>query len=303
MATAFAIAALCVPTLLGLEETQTPSQASAPEKSALPSGFLEGLSGFESFHHPIGNPIYFESPFIDSGVRFLYLHHKFAGDSVLAGGDLDVVAAQARLALTDRLAFIATKDGRSYLNADLLAKDEGWNDLAFGFKYAMIVNPEDQFLLTGGVRYQAQNGERDVLQGGAQELSPFVSAAKGWESWNFLGNLTYRTPFDAGDGNNIFQWSLHADYEVTECFAPVLEIHGLHYLNNGNRTGLSIGGLDYSNLGSTNVSGGKVVWMGLGGSYKFTPKISLSATHEFALTDPSHDIMDQRLTVSFQMNW
>lgn len=292
-----------MPLVLFLSLLLVPAFPEPSEEKVSSPGFLEGLAGFERFHGPIGNPIYFESPQIDSGLRFLYLHHRFDGDSALGGGDLDVVAVQARLALTERLAFIATKDGYSFLDADVLAKDEGWNDLAFGFKYAFVVDPQDQFLLTGGFRYQTQNGERDVLQGGAQELSPFVSAAKGWDDWNFLGNLTYRTPFDAGDGNNIFQWSLHADYALTESFAPVLELHGLHYLDNGTRTALPVGGLDYSNLGSTNVSGSKVVWMGLGASYKITPKMTLGVTQEFGLTDPSHDIMDQRLTVSFQVNW
>ncbi|MFN9971696.1 MAG: hypothetical protein ACK58T_17585, partial [Phycisphaerae bacterium] len=102
-------------------------------------GFLTGLRGFEHFYEPLGNPLYFESPFNTSGLRFLYLHHEFANKSQLGGGDLNVVAVQARLAITERLSLIATKDGFSWLDANVLPREEGWNSLAAGAKYAFYV--------------------------------------------------------------------------------------------------------------------------------------------------------------------
>ena len=281
--------------------------AQEPARGDLWAGFLTGLKGFEKFHDPIGQPIYFESPFNDSQLRGLFLKHNFADQSQLGGGDVTVLAVQARLALSERLGFIATKDGYSILDAGALPEDEGWNDLAGGFKYVAIADKQNEFVLTPGIRYQAENGHRGVLQGGCQELSPFVSAAKGWDHFHLLGNLTYRLPLDSDAGNDILQWDLHADLDVLpeqiKGFAPVVELHGLHYLSNGKALPLSVGGLDYANIGSANVKGSSVVWMGVGARWDINRHFGAGATYEFALTDKKDDIMDTRITVDFIARW
>ncbi len=278
------------------------------DQEILWKGFLSGARGFESFANPVGNPIYFETPLNNTGLRLLYIHHEFDKDSVLGGGHLNVYAAQARLAVTERFGLIATKDGYSDLNADVLPKDEGWNDIAIGAKYLLIKDVENQFLLTVGARWMWENGDAEVLQGGVQELSPFVSVGKGFGRLNLIGNITYRLPFDDGDeGNDILQWDVHADIELAPAKLPgifgIVELHGLHYLTDGDRTPLPVGGLDYSNLGSTDVEGNSVVWLGIGGRLKFTPNTSMGATYEFPLTPADEDIMGDRVTVDFELTW
>jgi hypothetical protein len=54
-----------------------------------------------------------ESPFNNTSLRLLYLHHEFSNNSQLRGGHLDVFAAQIRLALTERLALIRQTPTRS----------------------------------------------------------------------------------------------------------------------------------------------------------------------------------------------
>lgn len=266
-------------------------------------GFLSGLRGFEHFYEPVGQPIYFESPFNNTQIRALYLHHEFPQGSQLQGGKLDIYAVQARLALTERLGFIATKDGYSEFDAGLLPRDEGWNDIAAGLKYAVIADREKDFVLTPGIRWQWGNGDPEVLQGDCPELSPFISVAKGWGKFHLIGNTTYRLPLNGDDGNDIFQWDVHADYELFEGFAPCFELHGLHYLTDGDRLPLEVGGLDYTNLGSADVAGSSVIWAGLGGRMKFSPHFSTGATFEFGLGDQEEDIMSTRLTVDFVFNW
>ena len=271
-------------------------------------GFLTGMRGFEHFYNPVGNPIYFETPFNNTGVRFLYLHHSFADDSQVAGGDLSVYALQARLAITERLGFIATKDGYSDLDANGLPHEQGWNNIAAGLKYAFYVDRESNCVATAGARYEMENGDKEVLQGGVQELSPFISVAKGWDRFHFIGNMSYRLPVSNGDdGNSILQWSTHFDYEVSPeslpGFAPIVELHGLHYLDNGTRTGLKVGGLDYSNLGSTDVSGSTVVWAGVGMRWKLSPHASVGAVYEHALTNQNADLFSDRITVDVELTW
>lgn len=279
------------------------SNERGPDSKVLWDGFLNGLRGFEQFYAPVGNPLYFESPFNNSELRFIYLYHEFPDKSVLDGGDVSVVALQARLALTERLGFIATKDGIANFDSGALPDDSGWMALAAGLKYAFYVDREKDLVANAGVRYMFDSGDDGVLQSGVQELSPFLSVAKGFDKLHFIGNVTDRIPFDGDDGNNVFQWDLHTDYEILPGFAPMIEFHGLHYFSDGERTPLSIGGADYTNLGSTDVDGSVVIWFGVGGRLKFNPHTSIGATYEYPLTNRNADIFADRVTVDFIISW
>ncbi|MBL8724936.1 MAG: hypothetical protein JNK49_12880 [Planctomycetes bacterium] len=289
-----------IPTLLAaaaLFAVSANAQDTAPKSDG---GLLVGLKGFEHFHEPVGQPIYFESPFNDSGLRALYLRHEFGDNSALQGGKVTIYALQARLALTERLAFIATKDGYSEFDSGLI-KDEGWNDIAAGFKYVLVADQANNFVVTPGIRYMAENGTRGILQGGVDEFSPFVSLAKGWDNFHFVGNTTLRVPTDRNDGNTVGHWDLHFDYSINPksdvVFAPVAEFHGVHYLTNGD-VNLPVGGLDYTNLGSRPDTH-FVAWMGVGMRVEIVKQFEFGAVYEFALTDRNDDIMDRRITVDF----
>lgn len=267
-------------------------------------GFLTGLRGFETFHEPLGQPIYFESPFNDTGLRFLYLRHNFSDQSTLQGGNVTVYAVQARLAITERLAVIATKDGYSELESGII-EDEGWNDLAAGLKYVLHADREKQYVATAGIRYQAENGHRGILQGGVDEVSPFVSLAKGYGDAHLLANVTLRLPLDGDEGNTVGHWDLHLDYDVNPgeqaVFAPLIELHGVHYLDDGAST-LNVGGLDYTNLGSQPAKS-FVCWAGVGARLEILHRFEIGACYEFALTDPDDDIMESRITIDFITRW
>ncbi|MDX2131778.1 MAG: hypothetical protein SFY69_06985 [Planctomycetota bacterium] len=270
-------------------------------------GFLSGLRGFEHFYNPVGQPLYFETPFNNTGVRFLFLHHTFSDDSQLAGGEVNVVALQARVALTERLGFIATKDGYSWLNAGALPEDEGWNEIAAGLKYAFYVDRENDFVATAGARITLDSGESKIAMFGTTEVSPFISVAKGWDRFHVIGSATYRIPFDEDDGNQVFMWDLHADYEIVPesvpGLAPVVELHGVHYTSDGTRLPFSVGGLDYANFGSADVSGSSVVWAGFGARWKLSPHVSVGGVYEIGLTDHDADIMQDRVTFDVEVIW
>lgn len=270
-------------------------------------GFLNGLRGFEHFYEPVGNPLYFESPFNTSGLRLLYLYHDFPDGSQIGGGSLNVFAMQARVALTERLGFIATKDGYSLLDAAILPEADGWNNIAAGLKYVIIADRENDFVLTAGSRWEWTNGDTGVIQSETQELSPFVSFAKGFNQFHILGNVTGRLPMDRHNGNYILSWDLHFDYEIAPKelpgFAPIFEIHGLHYLSDGDRLPLAVGGADYTNLGSTDVAGSSVFWAGVGFRWKLTPHVSIGSTWEFPLSNPNDDIFGQRVTADMMLTW
>jgi len=268
-------------------------------------GFLTGLTGFEKLHEPVGQPLYFESPTIETSLRPIYIRHSFDNQSALQGGQVTIYAAQLRVALTDRLALIATKDGYSELETGLLGRDEGWNSIAGGFKYAALVDEKEQLLVTTGIRYEAENGHRGTLQGGVDEFSPFVSAAKGIGDFHMIGNVAWRMPTDSHDGNQVLHWDAHFDFDLNptsnRIVSPVLEVHGVHYLDSGD-VGLPVGGLDYTNLGSQ-VGGEFVAWAGVGMRLELDRKTEIGAVYEFALTDSEDDIMEKRVTVDMIFRW
>lgn len=270
-------------------------------------GFLSGLRGFEGFHWPVGNPIYFEPPMNESHLRPIYIHHSFADGSQVGGGDLDVIAAQARIALTERLSFIATKDGYSFLDAGGLPEDEGWNDIAAGLKYTFYADPDAQLLMAFGARYQFESGDDEVLQGNVPELSPFFSIAKGFGRLHILAAITDRISLDGGDGNNVLQWDLHLDYDIAPDvlpgLAPFFELHGLHYLDDGDRVPLSVGGIDYANLGSEDVSGSTVITAGIGARWELSPHASIGFGYHHALTNVNADTFEDRFTLDFILRW
>ncbi|MEM1072093.1 MAG: hypothetical protein AAGB48_07990 [Planctomycetota bacterium] len=266
-------------------------------------GFLDGQRGVDHFYKPVGNPLYFEGAVNDTRVSPLFLYHEFAGGSQLQGGDLTVFAVQVRVALTERLGFIATKDGFSLLDTGTFQDADGWNDIAAGLKYVILDNRETDTIVTGGVRYMLESGSDRVLQGNVAEISPFVSFAQGYEAAQLQGNVTWRAPLDDDDGNHVIQWSGQAAYEVIDGVAPIVGLHGLHYVSDGNRVPFSVGGLDYANLGSADVSGSTVIWADAGVALKLTPNVEVGVNYGFSLTNVNADIMDNRVTALIHFKW
>lgn len=262
-------------------------------------GFLTGLPGYEDFVMPVGMPMYFEDPFITTDVRLLYMHHQIPSGSVLGSGQVHVAAAQIRLALTERLALIVTKGGYSWVDSHETPAGDGWNDWGLGLKYALYSNPDDQFLVSAGLRWELTNGSTDAWQGGeSQELSPFVSVAKGWDKWHFLGALSGRIPTDRNDGNASIVWNLHLDYELTEKFRPLIELHGIHYLSNADAFPYTADYLDVGSLGATDVRGRDFFSAGLGFRWQAAPNVSVGLTYELPLESSSENLQEHRVTIN-----
>lgn len=269
-------------------------------------GFLHGLRGFEHFYNPVGQPLYFETPFNETGVRFLYINHEFPNNSQIGGGRVIVGAMQIRVALTDRLGFIATKDGRSWLRAGAFPRADGWNDLTLGLKYVAIADYENDFVVTPGIRWMLEQGDHSVLQGRRQEYSPFVSVAKGFGNVHAIGNVTWRIP-ETSAGNNVLHFDAHLDWEFAPKklpgFAPLVEVHSVHYLTDGEALPLTVGGLDYTNLGSRNVAGEGATWFELGFRQKFSPNFSLGMAYGLPMSHRETDLFENRLTIDFELKW
>lgn len=245
---------------------------------------------------PVTTPYYHEDSFITTDVRAWFAYHNFPDGGVLNGGDAKVYAVQARLALTDRLQLVAYKDG--YVDFDSgNIKDDGWNDLAAGLKYAVIQDFKSDFHVAVGAGYQFGIGDASVLQND-QEARFWASVNKGFGKLHLGGTVNYIQHTgneDALGSSDRFMWNLHADYWVCKWFSPVVELSGFHTVDEGDNTPLPFSGADVANLGG----GSDLVTLGLGAEFRplNTDDFGVRLAYEMPITD-GDDLYGYRWTFS-----
>lgn len=275
----------------------------------------------DGFIAPATAPYLFEDPFITTGVSAWYLWHQFPQSSPLQGGHVNVAAVQARIAITDRLALLATRDGYAWTDPDLAILDpqDGLMDLGLGLKYLLVSLPEHAFYLSPSLRFDLPAGSRDVFQGnGDGTIMPGVSLAWGlFDRVHILGNMGAQIPFDGGDQASMLFWNLQMDIAVTRWLVPFAGLNAYHYVGNGNgnlklKTDLGnvplatatallgsdwVNGMDYGNFGNENVNGRSVVTLAAGARVPLGRHVSLSAAYEIPVSQ-NEDVIEQRVTTN-----
>ncbi len=248
--------------------------------------------------HPLTSPYYNEDSFVTTDVRAWFIFHDFPKSSALGGGSAQIYAAQVRLALTDKVQFVAYKDG--YIDWDTTAvADSGYNDIAAGIKWNFIQDWDNQFHAAVGAGYELSTGSSETLNDDS-EWRFWASANKGLDRLHLGANVNVHITDDKdqiqGFGNSdSIDWHLHADYFVCKAFSPVVEINGFHTTSQGSTAPLLFSGLDVVNLG-----GGKsedVVTIGLGGEIRPADNIAVRGAYETPLTDQV-DLFGYRWTLS-----
>ncbi len=287
--------------------------------SLFPDFSCPGHSGrYEGFVAPASAPYLFEDPFITTNVSAWHIWHAFPNRMALQGGHLNVVAVQARLAITERIGFIATADGFTWIDPDLplLNRGVGLNDIAAGFKYLLIDRPESGFALSPDLRVQIPIGDRDVFHGnGDGILLGGVSSAYGYKGFHLLSHLGLTLPFDPDDSAAMLHGHLQMDFPIIEQIRPFAGMNWYHYLNDGDgsqkirtRVGTltidaanaatgskDIGGLDYAALGSSGIASKDIVTLTVGLRLPLTKHVSLSGAYEIPVTE-NKDVLAQRVT-------
>lgn len=256
---------------------------------------INGLSAFEidwdgsigenehKYIPAISNPLFNETPYITTEVRPILLHQKIPSKNVvlpvlggasLLRGEVTVVAAEARMALTDNFGIIATKDGYAWIdfndsltNAAGIDDDDGFVNIALGFKYALFNDIEDQSIVSLGLKYEAPTGNLDLdlsapattllgtgsielNEGGDGFINPFISAAKRFDKVGLQGSAGTHIAIDNDHDSSMLHYSLHVDYEFTESVYPMLELNGFTVYDAGKRLPFGFDGVDLVNLGA-----------------------------------------------------
>lgn len=282
----------------------------------------KGAEGFDSFISPVTSFTNFEDPLATTEVRPIFMFHSLSDELKLGntrvgnGGEAYLFAVQLRYAITERLGLIATKDGYVWLRPDeeipgALTHDDGWANLAFGLKYSLLHDVQNQRVVTFGLRYEAPSGDAQVLQGkvyrasafnndrGKGVMNPFLSAGMTVENFHILGYTGVRAALDDVD-SSFFDLSLHVDHPFGN-FYPLIEMNWVQTIADGDRLPLNGEGFDLLNLGSVDSDGKGVVTGAVGARYRITTcnsagvGIDLGAAVEFPLTD-REDIFNLRVT-------
>ena len=271
--------------------------ALAGDRIILEGSLVEG--GFDRYVPPVSNPIFNETPLITTEIRPIYFHQKVPGDFVTGGGNIDVVAAQVRIALTERLGFLATTDGYAFTEFDsVLPSEEGFADLAVGLKYAVHYEPAAGEILTLGLRYTIPSGNLDVggleLSGvGAGYLHGFVSGMKIMDNGLQLqGNIGLQQALK-GNTTSFAYGSVHASYEIAPGVYPLVEANVFLPYDGGDRLANSeLTGFDVADVGSSDPE--ETVTLAAGARWRPVENAIFGAAFEYNVNENSNTLFQWR---------
>ncbi|MCA9271009.1 MAG: hypothetical protein KDA41_21155 [Planctomycetales bacterium] len=288
------------------------ADADCGESCCCCGGLLGGLiqpsdTCFTDFVSPMTNPVFFEDPRTLTEARVIFINHWLP--NALGGGDVKVLAVQARAALTDRLSIVAAKDG--YIFADANAPlnavlNDGWADISVGLKYNLLADPCCGRIVSTGFAYELASGSRAALQGnGNGEFHVYLTAGQRVGcNGHVLSATGFRLPVDTNAENQVWYWSNHADYHLGCGVYAVAEANWYHFMSSGTTGGAFNGvqGGDLFNFGSTNVTNTDIVTGALGVKLKPCDTREIGVAWETHLSD-TRGVLKDRLTVDYILRY
>lgn len=263
-------------------------------------GLFESDHAFDGFIGPISNPILAKDPRSLTEARMLFIQdHIDQGNSV--GGNFQVYAMQVRVALTDRLTFIADKDGYVVLHPKAGGNLDGWLNLNAGLKYVLIRDVENQFLLSSGFMFEMPTGEaRDFNHNGDGIFTFFLAGGKEFcNQIHLLGTVGYQLPLDSSANSTFFYTSWHLDKQIGN-FYPLIELNWFHYVASGDHGIPAVlgEGDGLINFGTSGVTNNDLVTMALGAAYRISPHAQIGVAWEVPISN-RHDLINNRVTAEF----
>lgn len=265
---------------------------------------LGSMNKFDRYVPPLANPLFNETPYITTEVRPIYLHNNIPRDFITNGGTIEVFAAEIRMALTDRLGIIASKDGYAKLRFnEVLPDDQGFANISIGLKYALISDPFTETILTIGAEYEPPSGNLKIgdvvrLQGkgksGKGFIDLFITGAKQFGRFGLQGSIGTNLALDKDNDSSLLHYSAHMDYEFLPDFYGLVEVNGFETIDHGNRSSFDFDGVDLVNFGSSD--GGSIVTASVGFRYTFSSKLRFGIGYEVPVTD-REDLLSNRFYV------
>jgi len=202
-------------------------------------GFLTGDQGFQSFIGFMSNLEQNIDPRAVTEVWPVFGSSWLSTSSFLPSGNLQVYGAGLYLALSERLSIGMNQGGyvvseferTGLLGRQISSSHDGWVNLGGFIQYTLIRNVENQFLLTGGTRWEAPTGESSVFQGhGPAYLSPYLTGGKALGNFHILATFGYEFPTGPGTAtSSTFYTNVHLDRQMFGWFYPLIEFNGSYH--------------------------------------------------------------------------
>jgi hypothetical protein len=267
---------------------------------------------FDRFIKPVTNPVYFDEVNNRTYVHVVHAlqqlpnHIRTELGRLPLDGTLNLTAVRINFAVNERFSLIAAKDGYIDFDPDsTLDSGNGWGDVAAGLKYALVYDPDDEFILSGKVLFEFSNGDRDVYQGnGDGNAAPSLSFLKGYDKLQLQGTIGGVIPFNHNKESTLLYTSWHASYAVTPEFFPLIEVNYFRVIRNGDQSWLASqvarfeGAPDVANLGSKNgTSHRNYVTLALGARYRVFDRMDFGFAWETPLHKPNQGLIQNRYTI------
>lgn len=277
--------------------------AGSPVASSPAMAPVDAASWKDHTISPVANFAYFEDPVIRTEVRPVFLYQSIRNDFITGGGDAYATGVQVRYAVTDRFAVFLRQGGYIWVNPTLGQDFDGWADLGFGMKYALIDSEAHQFILTPGIGFVVPSGDKSIFHGrGNGEWDFFLSAAKGFGDFHLTGNAGFRVPNDSAQQSTSFHYSLQADYYFCRWFIPFVFVNGWTVVDSGNFLPLNAEGYDMFNFGAAGSQGNSQVTVGGGLRLRVLENVDLGFAYERAVVSPE-GFFDDRFTFDMSIRF
>lgn len=305
------------PLLTAVAAAMTLAMGALQAQTYLLEADTEAAAAFDSAIRPITSPVYFDSPLPLSNVHPIFMYQELpstisttAGNLPL-GGDFQLYALQAELALTETISLVAAKDGYIVFHPDnTLINKSGWANLAGGAKWAFYYDPEDQLVLTLRAIFEFPTGTSGVFQGGNyMAATPSLAVMKLWGDFQVIGQVGTIVSLNDAGSNEIFT-NLHLSYNIEDVFYPLIEFNYFHVTDTGSggpRFSQQAGGAvpsivtfeggDLINFGASNAGINDVVTLGLGFRVRAIESLDVGFAFEFPLNESRRNLMELRTTV------
>ncbi|MCA9138703.1 MAG: hypothetical protein KDB00_18155 [Planctomycetales bacterium] len=223
------------------------------------------------------------------------------GNGIPAGGSVQLLAMQFRVALTERLSLIGVKDGYIWDSTngalDTLL-DDGWASVTAGLKYNILRDTQSGTIASIGGTYELPIGSRKALQTvGDGEFHLFVTGGQRLMNGNahLMSAFGWRVPSDGFLQSESVHWSNHLDVKLTEKTYLVTELAWWHWVDSAEGgAALGVAGQDLFNLSTSDMTGKDLVTQNVGLKFKPNRKTEVGLAYEFPLTD-FKDVIEGRL--------
>jgi hypothetical protein len=267
---------------------------------------------FDDFISPMINFVHFEDPRTLTETRTIFVNHwvpETIGSGVSAGGTIQLLATQFRVALTDRLSLIGVKDGYIWDNTegtlDTLL-DDGWASVTAGLKYNVLRDVQSGTLASVGGTYEIPLGSEEALQAiGDGEFHLFMTGGQRLFDGNahVLSAFGWRVPADGAVQAESVHWSNHFDVRLTRSLYVLTEVEWWHWVDSA-EAGLPIGveGQDLFNLSASDVTGNNLVSQNVGLRWKPSRATVFGIAYEFPLSE-FKDVLDNRLQLEMILRY